>query len=398
MVSADDAEGERRRISVLGATGSIGESTLDVLRAHGGREAFDVVALTAKGAYDKLADAAIEFGAELAVCADEAAYRDLRDRLSGTSVRVAAGAEAVCDAAAEATDWTMVAIAGAASLRPSFAAARASRVVALANKETMVCAGAAFVRELRQSGGQLLPVDSEHNAIFQVFDQHQNEAVERLILTASGGPFRRLSLEEMARVTPAQALQHPNWSMGGKITIDSATMFNKALEFIEAAYLFPVSADQIEVVVHPQSIVHSMVGYVDGSVLAQMGVPDMRTPIAYALGWPRRVAAPVERLDFSKVRRLEFEKPDEARFPALRLAREALAAGGSSPCALNASNEVAVDAFVGGRIGFLDIAWVVEATLEQVAARTLGSLSDSLEVDAEARRVAERHIAVKECA
>ncbi|MEO1329596.1 MAG: 1-deoxy-D-xylulose-5-phosphate reductoisomerase [Pseudomonadota bacterium] len=371
----------RRRVSVLGSTGSIGVNTLDVLADQGGAEAFEVVALTANGAAEKLAAQAIRFKAQRAVVADPAAYRTLKDALSGSGVEAAAGPEAVEEAAAAPAEWVMAAIVGAAGLRPSFAAARQGATVALANKETLVCAGDLFLDAVRDGGGALIPVDSEHNAIFQCFDRAQTSAVERIILTASGGPFRARTRAEMAEMTPAQALKHPNWSMGAKISIDSATMFNKALEVIEAARLFPVPQERIEVLVHPQSIVHSMVGYRDGSVLAQLGAPDMRTPIAFALGWPERISAPVARLDLAEIGRLDFERPDLERFPALRLAREALAAGGAAPTALNAANEVAVAAFLDGRIGFLDIARLVEGALAEAGDRRLDCLADVEAVD-----------------
>ncbi len=368
----------RRRVSVLGATGSIGQSTLDVLDAEGGRDAFEVVALTANGQAGPLADAAKRLGARIAAVADPAAYGALKAALAGSGVEAAAGPQAVADAAGEPADWVMAAIVGAAGLRPSFAAARTGATIALANKETLVCAGQLFLDAVAQAGGALVPVDSEHNAIFQCFDRAQAQAVERIIVTASGGPFRQWPRDRMAAATPAQALKHPNWSMGAKISIDSATMFNKALEVIEAARLFPVPPDRIEVLVHPQSVVHSMVGYADGSVLAQLGVPDMRTPIAYALGWPNRIGAPVGRLDLTAIGRLEFEPPDLERFPSLRLAREALAADGAAPTVLNAANEAAVAAFLDGRIGFLEIAATVERALER-AARDRLAPPDSLE-------------------
>ena len=378
----------RRRISILGATGSIGRSTLDVLAASGGRERFDVAALTAHSNAEALAAAAKKCGAQLAAVSDPAAYPALKAALAGSGVEAAAGPEAVRAAAEIEADWVMSAIVGAAGLEPSLAAARSGATVALANKETLVCAGELFLAEMARGGGTLLPVDSEHNAIFQVFETERAAAVEKLIVTASGGPFREWSRERMAAATREQALAHPNWSMGVKISIDSATMFNKALEVIEAAQLFPVTPDQIEVLVHPQSIVHSMVAYVDGSVLAQLGAPDMRTPIAYALGWPDRIPSPSPRLDLAAIGRLEFEAPDLDRFPALRLAREALAAGGAAPTVLNAANEVAVAAFLEGRLGFLQIAAVVEAAMAKVAAPSPASLSDVWAVDAAARGAA----------
>ena len=382
----------RRRISILGATGSVGRSTLDVLAAAGGRERYEVVALTAHRNAEGLAAAAKACGARVAAVSDPEAYPALKQALAGSGVEAAAGPEAVRAAAEIEADWVMSAIVGAAGLEPSLAAARTGATVALANKETLVCAGELFLAEMAKGGGTLLPVDSEHNAIFQVFETERAAAVEKLIVTASGGPFRAWSREQMALATREQALAHPNWSMGVKISIDSATMFNKALEVIEAARLFPVTPEQIEVLVHPQSIVHSMVAYTDGSVLAQLGAPDMRTPIAYALGWPDRIPSPSPRLDLAAIGRLEFEAPDLERFPALRLAREVLSAGGAKPAGLNAANEVAVAAFLEGRLGFLGIAEVVEAVVARVDAPTPGSLSEVLAVDAEARAVAAEQI------
>ena len=387
------AGGGRRRVTVLGATGSIGENTLDVLRARGGREAFEVVAVTAHRNAEALAAAARDCGAAMAVVGDPAAYDALKSALAGSGVEAAAGPAAVRAAAAQPADWVMSAIVGAAGLEPTLAAARAGATIALANKETLVCAGDLFLDAMRAGGGALLPVDSEHNAIFQVFETERAAAVERLIVTASGGPFREWTKAEMASATREQALKHPNWSMGAKITIDSATMFNKALEVIEAARLFPVRPEQIEVLVHPQSIIHSMVGYVDGSVLAQLGVPDMRTPIAYALGWPERIPAPVERLDLAAIARLDFEAPDPDRFPALRLAREALEAGGSAPAVMNAANEVAVAAFLDDAIGFLDIAAIVETVMTALPSTPLASLDDLRALDAAARVAAEAAVA-----
>ena len=279
----------------------------------------------------------------------------------------------------------MAAIVGAAGLQPTLSAIRRGCVVALANKECLVCAGDLVLAEVEKSGATLLPVDSEHNAIFQVFDFNQKKAIEKIILTASGGPFRERSLIEMEKVTPAEAVAHPNWDMGAKISVDSATMMNKGLELIEAHYLFNLPGEQIDIIVHRQSIIHSLVAYVDGSVLAQLGSPDMRTPIAYALGWPRRILSPSPRLDLAAIARLDFEAPDLVRFPSIRLARQALAAGGAGPAILNAANEVAVAAFLEGRIGFLDIARTVEMTLERMAGQTIGALDDVIEIDREAR-------------
>jgi len=375
-----------RRVTVLGATGSIGCSTLDLI----GRspDAFRIEALTAQRNVAQLARQARAFGAAVAVIGDASLYGELKAALAGSGVEAAAGPEALIEAATRPADWVMAGIVGAAGLAPTLAAIRRGAVVALANKECLVCAGPLILQEARRSGATLLPVDSEHNAIFQVFDFERPESVEKVILTASGGPFLNLGLEAMAKVTPAEAVAHPNWEMGAKISVDSATMMNKGLEMIEAHCLFPLGPEQIEVLIHPQSVVHSLVAYVDGSVLAQLGAPDMRTPIAYTLAWPDRMAAPAARLDLAKLGQLTFQAPDEGRFPSLRLAREALLAGGLTPAALNAANETAVDAFLEGRIGFLDIASVVEATLERLPARPAGGLDDVLAADAAARRTA----------
>ena len=381
-----------RRATILGVTGSIGQSTLDVLRWAGGREAVQLTAVTGHSNIKGLAEAAVEFGAEVAVTADPARYHDLRAALSGTGIEAAAGPEAVEEAASRPADWAMCAIVGAAGLAPSLAAARQGATVALANKECLVAAGDLFLAECAAHGARLLPVDSEHNAIFQVLED-KPEAVERIILTASGGPFRDWDLERMRTVTAKEAAAHPNWDMGLKISIDSASMFNKALEMIEAKHLFRLRPDQVEVIVHPQSIIHSMVGYVDGSVLAQLGAPDMRHAIGYAWAWPERAAMPVERLDFARLARLDFRAPDEARFPALRLAREAMAAGGLAGAALNGAKEAALEAFIDGRIGFLQMAEVVEEALQSLAphgaATTLQAVA---EADAAARRVASRRV------
>ncbi|MHA1599938.1 MAG: 1-deoxy-D-xylulose-5-phosphate reductoisomerase [Alphaproteobacteria bacterium] len=379
-----------RRVTVLGSTGSVGQNTLDIINRN--LDLFQVEALTANSQVERLAAQAKQVGARLAVVADESCYADLKEALSGTRIEVAAGHAAVTEAAARPADWVMAAIVGAAGLESTLAAVRRGAVVALANKETLVCAGPLMTAEVRRSQATLLPVDSEHNAIFQVLDAERPSGVDRIILTASGGPFRTMSREAMADVTPAQAVAHPNWDMGAKISIDSATMMNKGLEIIEAQHLFDLSAERIDVMVHPQSVIHSMVAYVDGSVLAQLGQPDMRTPIAYTLAWPARMAVPVERLDLVAVGQLTFEAPDPVRFPALRLAREALQAGGSAPTILNAANEIAVRAFLEGGIGFLDIARVVEDTLQDLPASPLKSLDDVGSVDREARAVASRWI------
>jgi 1-deoxy-D-xylulose-5-phosphate reductoisomerase len=312
----------------------------------------------------------------------------LKEALAGSGIEAACGVAALVEAAERPADWVMAAIVGAAGLAPTLAAVRRGAVVGLANKEVLVCAGGLFMREVARCGATLLPVDSEHNAIWQCFDRSRTDAIERIILTASGGPFRERRLEEMREVTPQQAVAHPNWSMGAKISVDSATMMNKGLEVIEACHLFRLPPEQIEIVVHPQSIVHGAVVYRDGSVLAQLGSPDMRTPIAYALAWPERIAAPTKRLDLAAVARLTFEPPDEIRFPALRVAREALVAGGGAPTVLNAANETAVYAFLEGRLGFLDIVGTVERTLAAIPEGPLESLEDVYNFDETARRIA----------
>jgi 1-deoxy-D-xylulose-5-phosphate reductoisomerase len=375
-----------RRVTVLGSTGSIGRSTLDVL-AHAG-EGVEVEALTGAANVALLAEQAVRVRARRAVTADPARYEELRDRLAGTGVEAAAGDDAVREAAEAPADWVMAAIVGAAGLAPTLAAARRGATVALANKECLVCAGALFLREIEAGGARLLPVDSEHSAIFQVLDARA--APERIILTASGGPFRDWPLDLMARATVREAVAHPNWSMGAKISIDSATMFNKALEMIEARWLFDVRPGQVEVIVHPQSIVHSMVGYADGSVLAQLGPPDMRGAIGYALSWPDRAPLPLPRLDFAALGRLDFHAPDETRFPALRLARAAMEAGGAAGCALNAAKETALGAFMAEKIGFLDMARVVEGALDRLSPTgDAASLDEVRCLDAAARRVAQ---------
>ncbi|PHP68466.1 1-deoxy-D-xylulose-5-phosphate reductoisomerase [Zhengella mangrovi] len=385
-MTPDPSAISHRRISVLGATGSIGVNTLDVIAHMGGPEAFDVVALTGASNVALLAEQAKAVNAEVAVTADERRYHDLKAALAGTGIEAAAGRGALIEAAGRPADITMAAIVGMAGLEPTLAAAANGGVMALANKECLVSAGDLFIAAVREAGGTLLPVDSEHNAIFQVLDPAQKRAVERIILTASGGPFRTFTREQMAGVTAETARRHPNWSMGLKISIDSASMFNKALEMVEARHLFNVAPDQVEVIVHPQSIVHSMVAYADGSVLAQLGPSDMRTAIGYCLAWPFRAHMPVERLDFAKLAQLDFEAPDEARFPALRLARQALAHAGVAGAVLNGAKEVALDAFIDGRLGFLAMAETVERVMEAMATwPSAASLADVIAADAEAR-------------
>ncbi len=386
------ATGNRpRRISILGSTGSIGCSTVDLLRRDPG--AYEVEALTARSNVSLLAQQARELKPRLAVIADESLYDALKDALSGTNVAVAAGAAALEEAAAADADLVMAAIVGAAGLKPTLAAVARGKTVALANKECLVCAGEVMLKAVERSGATLLPVDSEHSAIFQVFDFDNVEQVERIILTASGGPFLDLDLARMKDVTPAQAVAHPNWSMGAKISVDSATMMNKGLEVIEASYLFPVPEERIEVLIHPQSVVHSLVGYADGSVLAQLGTPDMRTPIAYALAWPRRTGSPAARLDLAQVGQLTFRAPDPERFPALTVARQALKSGGAAPTVLNAANEIAVQGFLGGEIGFLDIVAVVSETLEMLPSGSVTTLEDVVAIDAAAREAARGQVA-----
>ncbi len=373
---------------MLGATGSVGATTLDLLREA--PERYAVRALVGGRRADELASAAREFRAELAVIADPACLPALRDALGGTAIRAEAGPEAVAAAAAMPADWTMAAITGAAGLMPTLAAIARGGTIALANKESLVCAGEIVLREVARTGATLLPADSEHSAVFQVLERGNAAAIDRITITASGGPFRTFTQAQMAAATPEQALRHPVWSMGRKITIDSATLMNKGLELIEAARLFPLPPERIDVLVHPQSVVHGLVHYRDGSVLAQLGSPDMRVPIAHTLAWPRRMETAAQRLDLATIGTLTFEQPDLQRFPALGLARDALIAGGGAPTILNAANEVAVEAFLARRIGFLDIARVVEAVLAQFGAPPADDLGAVLALDRAAREAAER--------
>ena len=379
-----------RGVTILGSTGSVGQSTVDLIARD--PECYRVEALVAGRSVELLAEQARRLRAKFAVVADPERYRALRDALAGTSIEVAAGPEAVSEAAARPAEWVMAAIVGYAGLAPTLVAARRGAMLALANKEALICAGELLLGAIAEAGGMLLPVDSEHNAIFQLFDPRQRDAVDRLILTGSGGPFRNWSMADMAGVTPAQAVAHPNWDMGAKISVDSATMMNKGLELIEATLLFGLPGAKIEIVVHPQSVIHSMVAYRDGSVLAQLGDPDMRIPIAYALGWPGRIESPAARLNFATLSALTFEPPDAVRFPALRLARAALATGGLAPIVLNGANEAAVAAFLACRIGFLDIARVVEDVVAGTAsiATPVESLQQVQAADREARDQAER--------
>lgn len=377
-------------MTVLGSTGSIGVNTLDLVARS--PASFEVEALTAFRNVDRLVEQALKLRPKLAVVGDPAAYQALNGALSGSGIETAAGPEALIEAAQRPADWVMAAIVGIAGLAPTLAAVRRGAFVALANKETLVSAGQFMMTEIERHGATLLPVDSEHSAIFQVIDFNELDSVERIILTTSGGPFWRLDSSAMTSVTPARAVAHPVWAMGPKISVDSATMMNKGLEIIEANQLFHLPNEQIEVLVHPESVVHSLVAYRDGSVLAQLGTPDMRTPIAYALAWPRRIQTPVKRLDLAQVAQLNFEAPDEERFPALRLARQALMDGGSARTVLNGANEIAVHAFLEGRISFLSIMEVVEGTLDSLPTRELSSLDDVAMMDGEARKVATRLI------
>jgi 1-deoxy-D-xylulose-5-phosphate reductoisomerase len=385
-----------KTVTVLGSTGSIGKSTADLLAANPDR--YRVLALVAHRNAEQLAAQAIALRAERAVCSDPAMHRTLAAALAGTGIDIACGEQAVLEAAGMGADWTMAAITGIAGLAPTLAAAERGGAIALANKEAVVSAGDVMLRAVRDAGATLLPVDSEHNAIFQALAGSPRNALEKIVLTASGGPFRLATTEEMARATPETALKHPVWSMGAKISIDSATLFNKGLEVIEAARIFALESGQIEVLVHPQSVVHGMVCFRDGSVLAQLGCADMRIPIAHCLAWPERLQTASPRLDLGAVGRLEFSAPDEIRFPALRIARECLQAGGGAPTILNAANEIAVAAFLARKIGLLDIAAVVEATLDRLGPSPADTLEAVVALDATARRAAETFVADREAA
>ncbi|RED15597.1 1-deoxy-D-xylulose-5-phosphate reductoisomerase [Parasphingopyxis lamellibrachiae] len=372
-----------KRITILGATGSVGQSTLDLINRD--RDDYEVIALTANEDVGGLARIARESGAKLAVIGNPSLASELAEALAGSGIETAAGADAICDAAAMDTDLVMAAIVGAAGIPSAMAAIEAGNTIGLANKESLVSAGSLMLEAARKRGVTILPVDSEHNAIFQCFDHDRPEGISSIILTASGGPFRQWSREEMRNVTPERAVQHPNWSMGAKISIDSATLMNKGLELIEARYLFDLPPDDCRIIVHPQSVIHSLVEYRDGSVLAQLGAPDMRVPIAHVLAWPQRMDTPCERLDLAQVARLDFEEPDTERFPALKLARSAMEAGGARPAILNAANEEAVAAFLGGRIGFLDIAAIVADVLGSYAPDAPICLDDVFAIDKAAR-------------
>jgi 1-deoxy-D-xylulose-5-phosphate reductoisomerase len=379
-----------RTVTLLGATGSIGSSTIDLLRRDPAR--YQVEAVTAHRNGAALARLARELGARFAAVSDPDAYGELKAGLSGSRIDAGAGPAALVEAAQRPAEWVMAAITGAASLKPTLAAAERGATVALANKECLVCAGALFMRRAAAAGATVLPVDSEHNAIFQALSAGRREDVRRIILTASGGPFRTFSLEAMRKVTLEQALKHPTWSMGPKITIDSATLMNKGLELIEARHLFALAPEELDVVVHAQSVVHGLVEFRDGSVIAQLGSPDMRIPIAHCLAYPERMGTPAQRLDLARIATLTFEEPDPVRFPALAIARRALAAGGGAPTVLNAANEIAVAEFVGGRLGFAGIPALVEATLE--AADRAGAMAEpqsveqAIAIDHNARKLA----------
>lgn len=382
-----------RSVTILGSTGSIGTQTIELLAAAAQR--FRIRALVAGRNAGLLAEQAVALNAERAVISDPAQYRALRAALSGTGIAVASGPEAVVEAASLPVDWTMAAITGAVGLAPTLAAIRGGGTVALANKEALVCAGDVMLRAVRTAGATLLPVDSEHNAIFQSLADGNREAVEKIVLTASGGPFRTATLEEMAHATPEAAMKHPVWSMGAKISIDSATLMNKGLEVIEAARLFGFAEEQIEVLVHPQSVVHGLVCYHDGSMLAQLGSPDMRIPISHTLAWPQRMATPSRRLDLAALARLEFAAPDDERFPALRLARAALRAGSGAPTILSAANEVGVEAFLQRKIGFLDIVGTVARVMDVMGTPSVETLEDVIALDLAARRIAAQFAAAR---
>jgi 1-deoxy-D-xylulose-5-phosphate reductoisomerase len=379
-----------KKITILGATGSIGQQTLDVIRQH--PDKFKISALTANKNSTALVAAAKEFQPDVIAIADAAAAKELRTEIGNLKIEILCGDEGVIAAARHQADICVAAIVGMAGLVPTLAAIETGKIIALANKEALVCAGQIMLQAARKYQVRILPVDSEHNAIFQVLEQHNHAAIHRLILTASGGPFRSWPADKIAMATRADALNHPNWSMGEKITIDSATMMNKGLEFIEAHYLFNIPPAQIDILVHPQSIIHSMVEYVDGSILAQLGPPDMRVPIAYCLAYPQRIATATQKLNFAEIKSLSFEQPDDARFPAMALAKLALAAGGMAPCTLNAANEVAVAAFLAGKISFGRITEIIDQSLQRVENTAMNSITDLMAANHRARRMAEELI------
>lgn len=388
------SEAPGRKLSILGSTGSVGVNTIDLIEHHNQRApgTYRVVALTANTNVRDLVSQARKLHPEFVAIADQKQYAELKSELSGTGIETAAGANAVEEAAARDADWVMASIVGSAGLKPTLAAVRRGVTVALANKECLVCAGDLFMAEVRRSKATLLPVDSEHNAVFQVYEADQPSAIEQITLTASGGPFRTWTADQMAAATPEQACKHPNWAMGAKISVDSATLMNKGLELIEAHHLFGVDPSRLIVVVHPQSIVHSLVGYVDGSVLAQLGSPDMRTPIAYTLGYPRRIEAPTARLNLAELGKLSFEQPDTVRFPCLALAQDALRRKGGAPTILNAANEIAVEAFLARKLAFSGIPQLVESVLRRCGGtgRPPASLAEAIELDQTAREMAAR--------
>jgi len=378
---------KKKSVTLLGSTGTIGQNTLKIIDSQA--DAMEVTALTAGSNVALLVEQARRYHPKLAVITDESLYGELKEALKGTGIQTAAGEKAVIEAASMPSGIVMSAIVGAAGLKPTLAAIQSGNTVALANKECLVCAGELVMNEVKKHSATLIPVDSEHSAIFQLFDERRPEQVEHVTITASGGPFRTWTTEQMKDVTPAQAIKHPNWAMGAKISVDSATLMNKGLELIEAFHLFPFEANQLKALIHPQSIIHCLLHMVDGSVLAQMSLPDMCTPIAYALSWPERINAPVKKLDLAAIGKLEFETPDTERFPALRIAREALVAGGNAPTVLNAANEIAVNRFLKGDIGFLDIVTVIDKSLQAIENQRLVTLDDVLACDAQARRYAE---------
>jgi len=376
----------KRKVAILGATGSVGKSTLDLIERS--PERFEVCALTAAVNVEALADAAWRTSAKLAVIGHRDHLPELEARLAGSNTRAAAGPEALAEAAAGEADWVMAAIVGCAGLEPVMAAVEAGRTVALANKEALVTAGALMIDAAKRTGATILPVDSEHNAIFQCLGSNRLDQVSRLVLTASGGPFREFSLDQMRTVTPEQAVAHPNWSMGAKISVDSATMMNKGLELIEAHHLFGLPSDRIDILVHAQSVIHSMVEFIDGSVLAQLGSADMRIPIAHTLAYPERMATPAVKLDLAKLGTLSFEVADVIRFPALALARQALEQGGAAAIVLNAANEIAVASFLDRRIGFNDITRLVGEALERNREAAPQSIADVVAIDRSTRIMA----------
>lgn len=373
-------------ITILGSTGSIGESSVKLLKLH--QDKFQVAALTANSNVARLAAQAQELNAKLAVIADEEKYAELKSALAHTNIEVAAGQNAVIEAAKMPADIVIAAIVGGAGLLPTMAAVKQGKTIALANKECLVCAGEIVMREAKNCGATIIPVDSEHSAIFQIFDFERPETIDKITLTASGGPFRLFSKQQMQNVTVADALKHPIWSMGAKISIDSATMMNKGLEIIEAWHLFPIKEEQIEVIVHPESVIHGMVSYIDGSVLAQLGTPDMSTPIAVALSYPERIASCSNKLDLTKISSLNFSPPDYEKFPALTVAREALKTGGNAATILNAANEVAVAKFLNNEIGFLDIVEITRKILAKIPNAPINSIEEVLEIDKYSRQIA----------